>query len=144
MIDPCNVPEVQPDEGLARFIFSRSHIRPSDGTIKSNAFIPPPNKKLSVTRHRDATEDEVWGVGKSIAIDREKTLRGRGDVVANTCLERGLAIRPDPVLGHATLPDNPNHANVVGWPEDDPVRQKMFAIEIAAQAKLVRPPDYAN
>ncbi len=141
MIDPRNVPDVEPDETLARFIFSGKHIRSSDDTVKPDAFVPHPRDELSVTRHRDATESEVWDAGRAVAEVRQRTLHGRGDVVADAFFERGLVLHPDPVIGHATLPDNPNHANVMGWPKDDKGRQRLIALQIAAQAKLVRPPD---
>ena len=106
-----------------------------------HAFVPHPRDELSVTRHRDATESEVWDAGRGVAEFRRQTLHARGDVVANAFLEMGLSLRADPVVDHANLPDNPNHANVTGWPKEDKGRQRLLALEIAAQAKLVRPRD---
>lgn len=140
MIDPCNVPDVEPDETLARFILSGRHIRSSDDTIRPDAFVPHPRDELSVTRHRDATESEVWDVGRAVAKVRKLTLHGSGNVVADSFLERGLALHADPIIGHASAPNNPNHANVIGWPENDRGQQRLLAIQIAARAKLVRPP----
>jgi len=137
MIDPSNVPDVHSEERLARFIFSKSHIRPSDNSIKHAAFLPPPSGELSVTRHRDATDDEVWGIGRAVATVRERSLRGRADVVAARFLEKGLAVLPAPEMGRPNIPDNPNHANVVDWPLEKE-RQKLLALEIAAQASFVR------
>jgi len=139
MIDPQGVPEVDPNETLARFIFSRSHIRRSDGTIKPDAFVPDPHAELSVMRHRDATESELWAAGHAIAALRDRQLHGRGDVGADAFLQRGLAVLPAPIINDALLPDNPNHANVTGWPKADSARQRLLALEIAAQAKLVWP-----
>ncbi len=139
MIDPRHVPDVAPEEMLARFILSRRHIRSSDATIKPDAFVPHPHDELSVTRHKDAAESEVWNAGRAIAEYQQRTLHGRGDVRADVFVERGLSVQADPVQGHATLPDNPNHANVTNWPKDDKGRQKLLALEIAATAKLVRP-----
>ncbi len=140
MIDARRVPEVDAHEVVARFILSSGHIRGGDGTIKPDAFIPHPHNELSVTRHRDATEQELWAVGRAIAGIRHRTLHGRGDVSASAFLERDLTVRADPVLGDAELPDNPNHAIVMGWPADDKGRQRLLALEIATQARLVRPP----
>jgi hypothetical protein len=141
MIDPCHVPEVESDETLARFILSSRHIRSSDDTISPNAFIAHPGNELSVTRHRDATEDEIWNAGRAVAEVQQRRLHGRGDVVAIAFLQRGLALQAAPVIGHARLPDNPNHANVTGWPKDDKGRQRLHALEIVAQSRLVRPSD---
>ncbi|MFH1746390.1 MAG: hypothetical protein ABIG44_05025 [Planctomycetota bacterium] len=135
MIDPRHVPDVTPDETLVRFILFSNHIRPSDDTIKPDAFIPHPRNELSVTRHRDATEDEVWGVGMAVAEALQRTLHGRGDVLASAFLEQGLVVTPDPIINH---PVNPNHANVTGWPKDDKGQQRLLALEVAARAKLVR------
>ncbi len=140
MIDPCDVPDIEPKEMLARFILSSRHIRRGDETIKPDAFVPHPRDELSVTRHRNATDNEVWDAGRAVAEVQRRTLHGRGDVVADVFLQQGLSVRSAPVLGHARLPDNPNHANVTGWPKDDKGRQRLLALEIAAQARLVRPP----
>ncbi len=141
MIDAEHVPEVEPNELLARFILSRRHIRGSANGIKPEAFMPHPHADLSVTRHRDATEDEIWATGSAIASFRERTLQGRGDVIANAFIKQDLSVLADPLLGRADLPDNPNHANVTRWPKDDKDRQRLLALEIAKQARLVRPPD---
>jgi hypothetical protein len=140
MIDPRHVPEVDSDEKLARFILSKRHIRSSDDTIKPDAFVPHPHNELSVTRHRDATVKEIWDVDKAITEVQQRTLHGRRDTVAAAFLERGLGLQADPIIGHSNLPDNPNHANVTGWPKNDKGRQRLLALEVAAQAKLVRPP----
>jgi len=137
MIDPQNVPDIREDEVLARFVLSKSHKR-ANQTLKANAFLPPQSGELSVTRHTDATEDEIWSVGKNVALARmpPKTLYGRGDIIVSVILEKKLRVISSPVL-----PENPNHANVVGWPspEDKPA-QKLIAQEIAAAAAFVPAP----
>ncbi len=134
MIDPQNVPEIHKDEVLARFVLSRSHLR-ANKTLKANAFLPPPKGGLSVVRHKDATEVELWSIGEHVATAREKTLYGRGDISVVHILEKKLQVLSAP------LPENPNHANVIGWPspEDKPAR-KLFAEEIAAAATFVSAP----
>lgn len=134
MLDPASVPEVTADELLARFIYQSSHIRPSDRTVKPNAFLPPANLLCSVTRHLQATEDELWSVGHDGARQREATLYGRADLLTGVCTRNGLPVLKAPVQG------NPNHANVTGWPSDKPA-QKIIAQELAAAAALVLPPE---
>lgn len=131
MIDPQNVPPVDASELLARFLVQKSHFRVSDGTVKSDAFVPPPNLELSVNRHLDATEEETWEVGHSIAKLRGCTLRGRADVFATVFQQRELTVAADAILG------NPNHAIVSNWPKDKPTR-KIIAQEIAKQATFVK------
>lgn len=130
MIDPQHVPQVAPDEALARYILHNSHIRRCNGTLKPDAFIPHPHQELSVTHHLAATEQELWTVGEGIAASTGKTLYGRGDVQASTYLTQRLAVKAAPV------PANPNHADVAGWPADKST-QKIIAMEISAAATFV-------
>lgn len=138
MIDPANIPAVESNEKLARYILASKHIRNSDNSIKPEAFVPYPHNELSVTRHRDASESELWSVGEWIAKTRERTLYGRGDVVVASLLELGLSVLADPILAGQDQPANPNHANVIGWPANDPAQQKLIALEVAARAVLVK------
>jgi len=133
MLDPASIPEVAGDELLARFIYQSSHIRPSDQTVKPNAFLPPANLLCSVTRHLQATEDELWSVGQDGGQQRGATLYGRADLHADVCTTHGLPVLKAPIQG------NPNHADITGWPADKPA-QKIIAQELAAVAALVFPP----
>ena len=130
MIDPANVPDVAADELLARFVLQSSHVRSSNQTVKADAFMPPPNGKMSVTRHLMATEEEIWEVGRGVASQRGKSLYGRADVVASAYLVENLAVERDPIAG------NPNHTHVFNWPRDK-AAQKIIATEIAAAARFV-------
>lgn len=130
MIDPTNVPPVADQEILARYVLHSSHIRPTNRTIKPDAFVPHPYEDLSVTRHLLATEAQLWSVGDNIAATMGKTLYGRGDVRASVCLAQQLAVRAAPIA------NNPNHTNVSGWPAGKPA-QKIIAQEIAASAVFV-------
>jgi hypothetical protein len=134
MIDPTNVPDVAADETLARYILQRSHMRPSDRSLKPDAFMPPPDLELSVTRHLSATEDELWSVGEDVAVATGKILYGRGDVQTFVCLDHTLVVHAAPLI-----PDNPNHAHVMGWPTEKPA-QKNIAQEIASQTAYVPKP----
>ena len=134
MIDPNNVPDVAADEMLARFILQRSHIRPSDRSVKPDAFMPPSDLELSVTRHLSATEEELWSVGEDVAVATCKTLYGRGDVQTFVYLDQKLVMHAAPLI-----PDNPNHAHIVGWPAEKPA-QKNIAQEIASKSAYVPKP----
>ncbi len=129
MIDPENVPPIAQDEMLARFVFFRDHLR-SNGNLKPNAFMPPPDLELSVTRHLMTSESELWAIGMDIGEARQRPLIGRGDVSATVCLAQNLTVNADP------LAENPNHAAVRGWPVDKPA-QKNIALEMAANAMFV-------
>ena len=129
MIDPENIPAVDSKEMLARFILSKSYFR-ADKTLKPNAFMPPSNLLLSVTRHRDALDKEIWDIGQDIASTQGRTLYGRGDLQASTCIENGLNVQAEPV------PGNPNHADISNWPSGIP-EQKIIALELAVNAVYI-------
>lgn len=134
MIDPNHVPAVTHDESLARFVFHGSHIRQPIKTVKPDAFMPPPNLELSVTRHLEATEAEIWNVGRDIAIKRELHLYGRTDIGVSHCAGEGLRVEKAPIL------ENPNHAHILGWPADK-AAQKSIAQQLAAVSSgLISPP----
>ena len=129
MFDPDDVPPVDAGELLARYVLRSRNIR-KDQTLKPDAFMPPSDRMLSVTRNRSATEEEVWMIGDMVASTQEKTIYGRGDLKSAVCFHLGLAVEADPV------PLNPNHAHVVNWPSDKP-GQKNIAQELAAGAVYV-------
>jgi hypothetical protein len=133
MLNPAHVPPVSSHELLARFIIFSKHVRSSNRSVKPDAFIPHPLIELSVTRHREAAEDELWHEGKRVAAIRSANLYGRADVTAGAFDAEGLSVVARPI------PQNPNHADVVNWPADKPA-QKMKAVEIARKAVFVPRP----
>ena len=136
MLDPAAVSAVAADETLARFILRFSHVR-HDRTVKPDAFVPHPLVELSVTRHREATAAELWNEGMRVASLRDLRLYGRADVQASNITAEQLTIVPKPI------PRNPNHADVIGWPDEKP-QQKMKALEIARKSTFVSPPTDAQ
>lgn len=123
------------NELLARYITSSRWFRKQDRTVKQDAFIPPENPlELSVTRHLTLTEDNLWKIGKGIVKDTPRTLHGRADVETKQVLAQKLEVVPQPVS------DNPNHANIVGWPVEKNER-KMRALELAKVTRFVPNPE---
>lgn len=100
-------------------------------TIRPDAFIPPSNLRLSVTRHIELPEDELWKLGQCIADQRPATLYGRADISCRDVTNQALTIIP------TVQPKN--HANIIGWPKEKSA-QKMIAMEIAAAAIYVPNP----
>jgi hypothetical protein len=140
MIDPENVPPVTDAELLARYVTTSRHFRSSDNTVKQDLFMPHPYIELSVTRHLDATESEVWEVGIDVVADQTgRTLYGRTDIQACDCNIDSLQVAAKPIL-----PKNPNHADIEGWPSAKQ-DQKLIALKLAASAsKLIPPPKSEN
>lgn len=124
---------VSSNEQLARFILASNWIRKVDQTIKPDAFIPYPYPDLSVTRHGNLSAQVLWRVGQDIADARPSTLHGRADIRADAVRGQMLEVVSQPVT------NNPNHANVTGWPTDKPA-QKIIAQELAAAATFVPKP----
>jgi hypothetical protein len=142
MIDPDSIPPVAGDELLARFITQSSQFRAGDQSVKPDLFIPYRLTELSVTRHRDATAEELWHVGRAVAAVRQQTLYGRSDVKASDCAIGPLAVVPDPILP-PEAPCNTNHAIITGFParKED---QKALALKIAHTASKRIPPPEAH
>ena len=115
------------EEQLARFILHSNWIRSSNQTAKPEAFIPYPYPDLSVTRHLNLSDEALWKTGLDVADARPATLYGRADIYASIARRQGLKIDSNPV------PNNQNHANIVGWPANKPA-QKIIALELAAQS----------
>ncbi|MGH8728206.1 MAG: hypothetical protein ACREV9_08630 [Burkholderiales bacterium] len=127
------------NEQLARFILFSKWIRSSEPvkTVKPDAFIPHPYPDLSVTRHKNLSEQKLWRIGQDIASARPATLYGRADIRAAEVRRQSLHVEPQPVA------NNPNHASVIGWPADKPA-QKIIAQELAAKANFVPKPPPAR
>lgn len=117
---------VEADEKLARFIVDSGHVR-ADGSIKADAFMPPRDLQLSVNRHGNLSEQEIWAFGHLVAKLRNKTLHSRGDVTCGVCLGQKLRVERDPIDG------NPYHTHVLGWPTEKPI-QKAIAQKLASAA----------
>lgn len=129
------IDSVASNELLARYITASKWFRKQDQTVKQDAFIPPESPlELSVTRHLSLPENDIWNIGRKIATSISRTLHGRADVETSHVLAQSLNVVPQPV------PDNPNHANIVGWASDKDVR-KMRALEIARVARFVANPE---
>lgn len=129
MSDAAGTP-LSDDEVLARFVLKTEWIRTIDNTIKQDAFIPPKDLQLSVTRHAGISAEQLIETGKSVAAETELQFLGRADIDAQTVVKSALKTVAWP------LANNPNHAHVVGWPADKEAR-KTIAQELAAAAKFV-------
>ena len=99
--------------------------------MKAEALLPFKWTELSVSRHRDLAESELWELGREVARKRSETERreiplvGRADFLARTARLQRLDVTPD---------EPPrNHANVIGWPAEKSA-QMSLAQEIAAQS----------
>lgn len=118
---------VDSNENLSRYLFSRNNYSPTKQIVHYTAFIPPPDKRLSVFRISALSENDIWNIGESVATQRGKQLLGRADIEAVPVYEAGLSIEPDV--------SPPRHANIIGWPDEDSAI-KLAAIELAQKSRL--------
>ena len=120
---------ISPSEPVTRFIMEKSYYRPSDRTVRHNAFMPNREGATSVYRIEDLCEIEVYEIGHQYVAQKiGKTLLGHADIIVSDILKQTLEVEPDPI-------PHPRHANMVGWP-DDRSRHRMIALELARDAQL--------
>lgn len=122
------------DERLARFVFDKRWLPKNGEGVNARAILAYRYVELSVSRHRDLSGAELWGLGQDVARmrsageEREIVLLGRADFLARTARQQKLDVKPD---------EPPrNHANVVGWPAEKSA-QMLLAQEIAARSDFV-------
>ena len=138
MTDQPGLPPISNDELLARFVLFNSRIR-ADGTVKPDAFMPPPNLDLSVTRHALASTAElIWKRGRVVATSSEHCLVGRADVLTDA-VRKASPLDTVP----APLPDDKGHAHIVGWPAEK-AGQKILALQVANASTFVQAPTQAH
>jgi len=101
--------------------------------LRPDVFIPYPYPELSVTRHLHLSQDELWMTGAVVATTRSLPLIGRADLVVASVRGEALEVRSDPI------PENPNHAVVIGWPREKP-SQKIIAQRLSRAARFVAAP----
>jgi hypothetical protein len=107
-------------EEVARSLTSSSHVSPSIGRIKHNAYLPAPDDDTSVFRCSSLSSERVF----ALIPEERRTRHGAAIVQAGVIREAGLDVL-------AQEPP-PRHANIRGWPlHTDPDEQKARRKEIA-------------
>jgi len=121
-------------EQLSRYIIESKKMRPAQGRAHHTAFMPPPNRRLSVYRTSDLDEDAIWEIGREfVAGPLQKTLYARADLQAAEVTACQLRTEPAPAV-------HPRHANIEGWPDDD-AQVRQFALVLSQRARLIQVPD---
>jgi hypothetical protein len=119
---------IEDSEKLSRFILFSRWYRKESKNVNPEAFMPY-KLELSVTRTKDLSDHGLMEIEKIIAKNRSATLYGNAIIKAVEVSTINLDAIPAPVE------ENPNHANVIGWPNEKS-SQKMLAIEFASKAEL--------
>ena len=132
---------VKDDEIVARFVTVSDWVR-SDQTVRQEAFIPHPYPDTSVTRHLNLADHQLWKIGqdvanaRAIAERRSVTLYGSADVKTSDVRQIGNENGRKLDVEGKPLPENPNHAAILGWPPEKSA-QKSLDLDLAALAKFV-------
>lgn len=131
---------VQPDERLTHFIFSKKHFSVVNQRVKYGAFVPQKKspEEISVYRTSSLTESEVWDIGREYVKSGDRTIKARADLLASDVYEIDfihLKVIPDIRPHHL-------HANIVPIPIDREDRDEVLR-ELACLSKLVLAPPKA-
>ena len=121
---------VNPNESLGRYLTQKNHFSRRDNAVRTLAFMPPTNLRLSVFRKDGLSLEALWDIGQRKVINNmpePRTLYGMADIKASKVREFGLEIEP------SNKP--PRHADICGWPEK--AKHKSVAQQLAAEAKLI-------
>lgn len=121
---------ISPYESLARYLLEKSKFSMLKNSVLPSGFMPTANLDLSVYRIDNLEIEEIWEIGRKdviAAMTMPKELYGIAKIKASKVLENGLEIKPQE--------PPPRHANMIGWPKEKE-RQKMIAIELAAESEL--------
>jgi hypothetical protein len=119
------------DEVLARFLLQKNHFKKAANRATPEAFMPPPDLKLSVYLVTDLAETEISTLGKSVLHEHpQPRLYGRANIRVGIVQDQKLkAFRDD---------DPPRHVNVIGWPSyaDGKDLIKSISQQLAKSAKV--------
>ena len=122
---------VSDSERITRYIVEKSKFSASIGRVKTSAFVPPANRRLSVYRTDNLQEPEKWRLGDEyVAPALGKAILARADLLAGEFTKRNLTVHPEP---------NPHerHCNVINWPESEWLK---IATDLANAAQLLLVP----
>ncbi len=121
--------EVAASEPICRFIMGTDYYRPSDKSVRHNAFMPNKHGETSVYRTIALNAEKIYDLGERfVAPARKKPIKGWADILASRIMEQQLRVDPKPHPHH-------RHANIVDWPEDRE-KNRLIAIKLASESEL--------
>lgn len=125
---------IEDDETLSRYL-QKKKFRPSDNTVKPNAFMPPKgdNRRVSVYRTDYMQSNEI-----TAAIDRLREVEAVAELRPESI--RSLNANGYKLDVEPEESDYKWHANIIGFPPPEERKQvKMLAQKLARAASLVKP-----
>lgn len=123
---------VEDSEKIGRFIFSKSDFSITTKRVKYTAFLPASDKKASVYRIDDCTEEQIQVIDQKFVSGRRndgRKSKARADLLTKQIRESQLDVVSDP-FPHI------RHANIEGYSNEES-ENILRAIELAKSAVLV-------
>lgn len=121
--------EVAASEPICRFVTGKDYYRPSDKSVKHNAFMPNNDGETSVYRTISLNDEKIHNLGKRfVAPGKKKPIKGWADILALRIMEQQLRVDPKPNPHH-------RHANIVDWLEDKE-QNRLIAMKLASESEL--------
>jgi len=121
--------EVAASEPICRFVFGTDYYRPSDKSVRHNAFMPNNAGETSVYRTISLNDEKIYDLGERyVAPMRKKPIRGWAKILASRITEQELRVDPK-LIPHY------RHANIVDWPESNN-ENKVKALKLASKSEL--------
>ena len=128
--------ELEGDDLVARFIYSRSQIRLSDQRPKPQVFNPSPHNELSVVHSTGLGDGEIWSIGRhTLGTEPGRSrIHGRADIPVHVVKEKNLRVIRD---------NDPfdRHTAITGWPRGrnpDETKQiwKQICLELSQDPEI--------
>lgn len=118
-------PRVDEAESIARFVFSeKNEYNPRTMKVRTGAFKPPPNLKMSVCRVSGLDFAARKSCGEAVAALSKRALKGAAITKCLAYRRVQLELLPSP--------PPPHHADAVGWPTNpDEIEQRAMRLKIA-------------
>lgn len=118
-------------EEITRYITQKAYFRPSNNTVKHNAFMPPKSNQLSIYRTTGVEPKDVWVIGDQyVAALLHQDLIAKAVLNSRIIYDCGLAIEDDPI-------PHERRANIIGW-QTASTETRLIAMKLAAAATLVK------
>jgi hypothetical protein len=121
--------EIAASEPICRFVFGKDYYRPSDNSVRHNAFMPNKDGETSVYRTISLSYERICDLGKRfVESNKKRPMRGRANILALKIMEQQLRIEAKPI-------PHPRHANIINWPQDLS-EIKLIAMKLARESEL--------
>lgn len=129
--DPVPVFSSGQGERISRFLTHRNQF--NSRSVRSTAYYPPKDGRLSVYWTTELSESRVWNLGARFVAPARGVIHGRGDVNSLVvCNDAALTVE-------RTASPHFRHVEICGW-DRDTAKARLQALKIADKSILVMTP----